>query len=1007
MKKSNYEKIFKAMLATTVATGVFVAAAPVNTMAAKSTFSDVKDIPGQHFYEAVTDFSARGMISGYSDGSFKPNKNITRQDAAKLLALSLGLDTVNVKNPGFKDVSKTSPNYGYIAALVEAGIISGYEDNTFKPDGSLSRAQMAKIIVLGFEFVEKGSVKLPFSDINAKQWHVEYVRTLYSKKITTGTTPTKFSPNALVTRGQMASFVFRSEAITKVPKPEPKPELEPKPKPVDEDKVAVEAAANQLKAGAVTVSRGNDATNENKLVAVQTYVTSLVTEKGVVVKAATGTTAGNYIITLTKGEAKVDKTIAVTFDFAAGDRFVTEVKAINAKQVEVKFATPIVKTTVLNASNEVQNMTFTMVTSATVNPGQLKGSLSEDGKTLTITANGVFDGEYAFKSTAEIKSVTGEKFEEYTAIVKANDKVAPKFVSGSAAAKTYTNSFALLFDEPVNAAGVIAYVNDVAATVSNNSTNPNRLDVTANTQVIAGTTATIKLTNVKDYNNNFTSPNPVETTLTITADTVAPTVLNVKVIGENRVEMTYDKNMNIASFTGKARIVQANGTVTHLTASAGTNEKTVVLTGAGLFFNDTYNAILFVDADVKDTVGNSAALYSSSVTLYKDTIAPALTTVEFKDGKIVANFTEDIATAGNNAITVIDQTTGVATSVYLNYYSAQNAVIANNTLTIAHALPNGTYQLRLPANTVVDKAGTPNPNAIATQTFIVQNVISSDTTRPVVSAVTNYPVANGRVEQTAIYTVTDADSGVNLAAVQDINNYTWDGKALPLGSYVTTVITGSADKATSVAVTVHVPSASVPTTKTATFTVNNLRDNAGNTIASAGAGEVTFVSNYQNYNQPEFNYAKIDYDNTSLILGFSEAIHSLDASDFEITLNGHLLKTSSIAAIYRSNTNSNTNSNTFVTSINASVGNDVWIDGRTRDVIYLDTNGNSRYDTGDLLLEVVDSSTYRYDATNSVLVNLNANYVTSLRVKLVQDNHSPVQGLQGNYALFNREIIVR
>lgn len=984
------------MLATTVAAGAFVAVAPVDTKAANPTFTDVKDIPSHHFYDAVMDFTARGMISGYPDGTFKPGQSITRQDAAKLLALALGLDTKNVKNPGFKDVSKTSPYYGHIAALVEAGIISGFEDNTFKPGASLSRAQMAKMIVLGFEFDEMKSVKLPFSDINDKQWHIEYVRTLYAKEITTGTTPTKFSPNALVTRGQMASFVFRSEAIAT-----------PKPEPVDVDKVAVEAAASQLKAGVVTVSRGNEATDANKLAAVQAYVTSLITEKGVVAKVAASTTAGNYVVTLTKGEVKVDKTVTVTFGFAADDRFVTGVTAINAKQVEVKFATPVTKTTVLNASNEVQNMTFTMVTGATVNPGQLKGSLSEDGKTLTITANWVFDGEYAFKLTDAIKSVTGEKFEEYTAIVKANDKVAPKLVSGSAAGKTSTNSFALLFDEPVNAAGVIAYVNGAAATVANNPTNPNRLDVTSSKQVAAGTAATVKLTNVKDYNNNMIAPNPVETTVTISSDTVAPTVMSTKVIGENKVEITYDKNMNIASFAGKARLVQSNGTVTNLVASAGSNEKTVVLTGSGLFFNGTYNTILFVDADVKDTVGNSTALYSTNVTLEKDNSAPAFTTVDYKDGKIVANFTEDIAIGGTNAVTVIDQNTGAATQIYLNHYNASNAVITNNTLTITQALPNGTYQLRLPANTVVDKAGTPNPNAIATQTFIVQNTISSDSTRPVVVAVTNNPAANGQasgVEQTAIYTAIDADSGVNLATIQDINNYTWDGRALPIGSYVTTVITGSADKATSVAVTVRVPSASITTTKKALFTVNNIRDNAGNTIAAAGAGEVTFVSG--NQNQPEFNYAAIGSDGTSLILGFSEAVQSkyLDAYDFDITLNGYLLKTSSIASVY----SPNSNVDTFVVSIRASVANDVSINRGTSDVIYLDSNNNGRYDNGsDIILDVVDSRTYSSNAVDSVSVNLNSNYVTSLRVKLVRDTVSPVQNAQGNYANFNKEIDVR
>ena len=629
MRKSRQAKMFTAALATVVATSGVVAVAPGTVKAETPSFSDVRDIPSHHFYDAVMKYTAAGMISGYSDGTFKPGQNITRQDAAKLLAMVLDLDTKNVSDPGFKDVSRTSPYYSYIAALVEEGIISGYEDNTFKPNDSLTRAQMAKIIVLGFDLEEMSSVSLPFSDINDRQWHIEFVRSLYGHEITTGTTPTTFSPNALVTRGQMASFVFRSEAFA-VPK-------------VDVNQVAVDAAAEQLKAGAVTVSKGPMATDENKLAAVQKYVESLITEKSVTAKAAQGKTAGNFVVTLTKGDASAEKTIAMTFDYATDDRFVTDVKAINAKQVEVKFATPVTKTSVLDSSNKVRNINFTMVSGATVNPGDLTGSLSEDGKTLTITAQWIFDGEYAVKTTDAIQAVASGKFEEYTAILKAKDDVAPKFVSGSATGKTSTNSFSVLFDEPVSASGVIAYVNDSAATVANDPSNPNRLNVTAGKQIAAGTTATVTLRNVKDYKNNFTSPNPVEASITISADTVAPTVKDVKVIGENRVEVTYDKEMNIASFNGKARLVESTGTVKHLSAAAGKDAKTVVLTGSGIVTQNSYNAVLFIDADVKDTVGNNAAAYSKSVTLSRDTTAPSFTTIEYKDGKIVASFTEDIA----------------------------------------------------------------------------------------------------------------------------------------------------------------------------------------------------------------------------------------------------------------------------------------------------------------------------------------------------------------------------
>lgn len=1004
MKKLSSEKVFKATLATAVAAGAFVAVAPVNTEAAP-TFSDVRSITSH--YDAIMNYTAKDMISGFPDGTFRQGQAITRQDAAKLLALVLELDLVNVKDAGFKDVSKTNPNYKYIAALVEAGIITGYEDNTFKPNDNLSRAQMAKILVLGFELEEAGSTNLPFKDINDRQWHIEFVRTLYANEITTGTTSTTFSPNALVTRGQMVAFVMRSEA-TAVPRQS------------EVDQASVTAAASQLTAGAVTVSRGNSATDANKLAAVQTYVTSQITDKEVKATVVASTTAGNYAVTLTKGEAKAEKTIAMTFNNAADDRFVTEVTAINAKQVVVKFATPVTKTSVLNSSNELQNITFTMVSGATVNPGQLKGSLSEDGKTLTITANWIFDGEYAFKSTTAIQSTTGGNFEEHTAIIKASDKVAPKIVSASAAGKVSTNSFSVLFDEPVNATGAIAYVNNIAATVKNNATDPNRLDITVNSPIATGTLATIKLVNVKDYNNNQINPNPAETTITVGSDTTVPTVIDAKVLGENRVEVTYDKEMNIASFAGKARLVHPNGTVVNLTASKGSNEKTVVLTGTGgSYSKNNYDAVLFVDADVKDTVGNSTTLYSKNLTFYRDDIAPSLVSVEYKDGKIIANFTEDVV-AGNNTVATVIDPSGVATTVQLNYYSTKNAVIDKQSLIIDRYLPNGNYQLRLPANTVVDKAAIPNSNPIAMQTFIVQNSVSSGQVRPVVAGITNIPAVNGiapNTDQTATYTVVDVDSGVNLDSVQDLNNYTWDGKALPIGSYVTNKIVGSKERATSVDVTVHVPTSGITETKTEAFTVRNIRNNAGNPMLYTESGLVTFVtSNYnQNYNKPEFTSATIGYDRTPgynnetlLELGFSEAIQArtLDANDLEITVNnGYYLPASSIVFV----DNAYTDREKFNIKIQASVANDVYNNGRWEDIIYLNLDRDQKFDERtDLILDVVDSNVYdARDESRLVTVNLDSRYIKNLKVKLVRHNASPVVNVRGNEAVFDKEIDVR
>ena len=251
-----------------------------------------------------------------------------------------------------------------------------------------------------------------------------------------------------------------------------------------------------------------------------------------------------------------------------------------------------------------------------------------------------------------------------------------------------------------------------------------------------------------------------------------------------------------------------------------------------------HNAILFVDAGVKDIYGYSAELYSFNLNFNYDTTAPALSKVEWRDGQIIANFTEEIAQGTNTVVTVVNQQTGVSTPIYLTYhnYSGANTSISYNTLTINHALPNGTYQLQIPANTVVDKAPIPNPNAWSTDTFSVQN-IGWDTTPPVVYGITS----NDIVGSTQIsYTVTDENSGVDLSSVENLHNYTWDGSPLPAGSIIiASVISGTADQATAVSVTIHLPSANITLPTSAMFTVNNIRDNSGNWIAYPVSAFVT------------------------------------------------------------------------------------------------------------------------------------------------------------------------
>lgn len=194
-------------LTAVIGTTAGYVAAP--TVAAANPFVDIK--PSNTHYEAITSLYENNIIPGITSTLFKPNQEATRGEAALFLSNALGFNTINVKNPGFKDVPKDSIYYGAIAALYEEGIVGGYGD-TFRPEDTLTRAQLAKMLTLGFQLHLAENTKSIFIDVNnltdisTKQ----YIQTLVDYNITRGTSATTFSPNQNVTRGQLASFLYNA-----------------------------------------------------------------------------------------------------------------------------------------------------------------------------------------------------------------------------------------------------------------------------------------------------------------------------------------------------------------------------------------------------------------------------------------------------------------------------------------------------------------------------------------------------------------------------------------------------------------------------------------------------------------------------------------------------------------------------------------------------------------------------------------------------------------------------
>lgn len=207
MSKRQSSKYFNAITAMAVAASAVVVVAP--TVSEASSFSDVK--PTHQFYDAIKSLSERGIINGFQDGTFKPGQNLTRGQAAKIIAGVLQLDTKNVTNPKFKDIPISHQYYGAIAALKQAGIIDGYEDGTFRQGANIQRNHVAKIIANALNLNAENVDALPFTDVRID--YKEAIVALFENNVTTGKTATLFNGSSNVTRGQMAAFITRAEAV--------------------------------------------------------------------------------------------------------------------------------------------------------------------------------------------------------------------------------------------------------------------------------------------------------------------------------------------------------------------------------------------------------------------------------------------------------------------------------------------------------------------------------------------------------------------------------------------------------------------------------------------------------------------------------------------------------------------------------------------------------------------------------------------------------------------------
>ena len=200
--------------ATPSGTSTNTPAPPTATLPAGCQVS-FSDVPSSNvFYYDVTFLACHWIVSGYANPGggyrFEPNSPVRRAEFAKIASLAFGIAPYQPSDPTFSDVPPSNPLYLYVEAAAHAGIVGGFRDGNFRPNDSLTRAQLALIVNRARHYPAVTPTNPTFSDVPNTNFAYAAIETLAGRGIIGGAACSSglcFRPNDPATRGATARIV--------------------------------------------------------------------------------------------------------------------------------------------------------------------------------------------------------------------------------------------------------------------------------------------------------------------------------------------------------------------------------------------------------------------------------------------------------------------------------------------------------------------------------------------------------------------------------------------------------------------------------------------------------------------------------------------------------------------------------------------------------------------------------------------------------------------------------
>ncbi|MGQ5392387.1 S-layer homology domain-containing protein [Paenibacillus sp. M.A.Huq-84] len=168
------------------------------------------DISGHWAETNIKQAVSTGIVSGYPNGSFKPNTTVTRAEFAVML-----INALKPQRDGaalaFTDKEKIGAwTQKAVAQAVQAGIINGYEDGSFRPDAEITRSEMAAMIANALGKSIQATVTTSFvDDKDIPAWAKGAVAAMYKQGILEGKGPNQFAPGDKTTRAEAVTVLLK------------------------------------------------------------------------------------------------------------------------------------------------------------------------------------------------------------------------------------------------------------------------------------------------------------------------------------------------------------------------------------------------------------------------------------------------------------------------------------------------------------------------------------------------------------------------------------------------------------------------------------------------------------------------------------------------------------------------------------------------------------------------------------------------------------------------------